>query len=62
MAAADERRAARENAALRERREEIAARRAAIDACPFCDELGWLPVPAGVPVPKCNHDPDTGGW
>ncbi|GAA2822666.1 hypothetical protein GCM10010470_67080 [Saccharopolyspora taberi] len=62
VAAADERRAARETAALRERREEIAARRAAIDACDLCDELGWLPVPDGVPVPKCNHDPDTGGW
>ncbi|GAB3161870.1 hypothetical protein GCM10027258_79700 [Amycolatopsis stemonae] len=44
------------------RREEIAARRAAIDACELCDELGWLHVPADTPTVRCNHDPETGGW
>jgi hypothetical protein len=39
-----------------------AARRAAIDACPLCDELGWLHVPDGVPVPRCTHDPTSAGW
>jgi hypothetical protein len=47
------------------RQAEIAALRAAIDACPLCDEIGWLaldPSDPNAPVVKCDHDPNTGGW
>jgi hypothetical protein len=44
------------------RREEIRQRRAAIDACDLCDELGWQHVPAGVPTARCTHERETGGW
>ncbi|CAL9677636.1 hypothetical protein SUDANB95_07962 (plasmid) [Actinosynnema sp. ALI-1.44] len=43
------------------RQAEIAARRAAIDACKLCDEVGWLHVTEG-PTVRCSHDQDTGGW
>ncbi len=41
---------------------EITARRATIDACPLCDELGWLHVDHNTPTSRCTHDPATGGW
>ncbi|KAA2245880.1 hypothetical protein F0L68_41220 [Solihabitans fulvus] len=41
---------------------EIAARRAAINACGFCDENGMLDLGNDAPVARCNHDPDTRGW
>ncbi len=44
-------------------RVEMAARRVAIEACELCDEQGWISsVPDDMPVVRCNHDPDTGGW
>lgn len=43
-------------------RAEIATRRAAIDACRFCDDLGWLDLGPGAPTARCNHNPDTSGW
>jgi hypothetical protein len=52
----------RDDAPAAAMRAAAAARRAAIDACPLCDELGWLHVPDGVPVPRCTHDPTSGGW
>jgi hypothetical protein len=44
------------------RQKDIAARRAAINNCHLCDELGWLHVPAGVPTARCNHQIETSGW
>ncbi|MBO0877488.1 MAG: hypothetical protein J2P19_29265, partial [Pseudonocardia sp.] len=44
------------------RRAEITARRAAIEACELCDELGWLHVPAGEPTARCTHNRSTSGW
>jgi hypothetical protein len=41
---------------------DIAARRAAINNCQLCDELGWLHVPAGVPTARCNHQIESSGW
>lgn len=44
---------------------EGAALRAARQACPLCDEGGWLaadPTDPTAPVIRCNHDPETGGW
>ncbi len=56
----------RRDAAEAARRSDIAARRAAIDACHLCDELGWLlgwpDSDPGAPVARCNHDPASGGW
>lgn len=43
------------------REAERAARWAAIQACPLCDNNGLLDLP-GAPVVRCNHDPDSGGW
>lgn len=43
-------------------RAEITARRAAIDGCGLCDELGWLHVHPDVPTTRCTHDPADGGW
>jgi hypothetical protein len=42
------------------RQAEIDTRRAAIDGCQFCDELGW--IEAIQPTARCNHDSSTGGW
>jgi hypothetical protein len=53
-----ERRAAERRA---ERQAEIAQRRAEINACQLCDEIGWLHVDEG-PTVRCSHDQDTGGW
>jgi hypothetical protein len=58
-----QRRRAAEAAATR--RDEIAALRAAIDACPYCDELGWHDADHTGHSPelrRCNHDGETGGW
>jgi hypothetical protein len=41
---------------------EITTRRAAIDACPLCNELGWLELSHDTPTARCTHDPATGGW
>jgi hypothetical protein len=41
---------------------EITARRAAIDTCPLCNELGWLELGRDTPTARCTHDPATGGW
>lgn len=43
-------------------RAEIAARRAAIADCDFCNDLGWLDLGPGAPQARCSHSPDTGGW
>lgn len=51
----DERHAARHRAETR-------AIRDAVDACPHCDEFGWLDVDTPAGAIRCNHDPDTGGW
>ncbi|WP_394622319.1 hypothetical protein JNUCC0626_50150 (plasmid) [Lentzea sp. JNUCC 0626] len=59
---ADARRAARQAAVARSRREEIAARREAIDECVLCDELGWLHIPDDGPTVRCSHDLEAGGW
>lgn len=40
----------------------ITERRAAIAACPLCDQLGWLQLAHGVPTSRCTHDPATDGW
>lgn len=45
-----------------ERQAEITARRDAINACPLCDEIGWLHVHRSVPTARCNHDLESGGW
>lgn len=56
---------------LRQRREsdqrdkqraEIVARRAAIDSCGFCNDLGWLNLGHEAPQARCSHDLSTGGW
>jgi hypothetical protein len=61
----------RTSPALRQRRQaeaeahrqaDIAARRAAINNCHLCDELGWLHVPADVPTARCNHQIESSGW
>lgn len=52
------RRAAREA----ERQAEITNRRAAINGCALCDEVGWIHVDSSIPTARCNHDPDSGGW
>ena len=44
------------------RRAEIASRRAAIEGCALCDEVGWIHVNRSTPTARCNHDPDSGGW
>lgn len=41
---------------------EITARRDAIDACLLCDHVGILDLGDNVPLTRCTHDPDTGGW
>ncbi len=40
----------------------LTARRATINACPLCDELGWLHVDHNTPTTHCTHDPTTDGW
>lgn len=46
----------------RARQADGAAKRAAIDHCPLCDEHGWLDTGPTAPDVRCNHDPETGGW
>lgn len=57
-----QRRRAAADATAAAQRSDIAARRAAIDACPLCDELGWLHIAHDTPTSRCNHDPAAGGW
>lgn len=52
----------RRDAREAERRADITSRRTAIDACPLCDEVGWIHVDPSIPTARCNHDPDSGGW
>ncbi|MFI5614703.1 hypothetical protein [Amycolatopsis sp. NPDC051903] len=47
------------------RQADIAARRAAIEGCPLCDEYGFFavdPTDPNAPLARCNHDPETSGW
>ncbi|MCW4356138.1 hypothetical protein ONR57_22795 [Hoyosella sp. YIM 151337] len=43
-----------------ERRDRAAARKAAIAACPHCDELGWIEASEGA-VKRCTHTAQTEG-
>lgn len=52
----------RDNDQQDKQRAEIAARRAAIDGCGFCNDLGWLDLGPGAPQVRCNHNPSTSGW
>lgn len=55
----------RRDRAERARLTEGAALRAARDACPMCDENGWLaadPTDPTAPVFRCSHEVESGGW
>lgn len=47
----------RETLRDQEKRELGRARRAAIDACPDCDEGGWVPLDGTGPLVRCDHAP-----
>lgn len=58
----EQRRRATADATAAAQRSDIAARRAEIDACQLCDELGWLHIARDTPTSRCSHDPAAGGW